>query len=86
MARFRINNPKMVMKNATHTMFSIAAKRLDLLVMSTPTIGRNRNVATMYGALQAIQKYVMNLVGGEIANDGVPIGQLCVSITEAAPT
>jgi hypothetical protein len=38
----------------------------------------------MYGALQAMQKYVPNLVGGEEDKDGVSIGQLCVSITDAA--
>jgi hypothetical protein len=39
----------------------------------------------MYGALQAMQKYVPNLVGGEVDKDGVSMGQLCVAITESAP-
>jgi hypothetical protein len=56
--------------------FSNAAIKLDVLVTSTPMIGRNRNVEIMYGALQAIQKYVSNFVGGVDANEGFSLGQL----------
>ena len=56
--------------------FSNAAIKLDVLVTSLPTNGRNRNVEIMYGALHAIQKYVSNLVGGVDPIEGVSLGQL----------
>ena len=58
--------------------FSIPAIELDVLVTSTPIIGRNRNVEIMYGALQAIQKYVLSFVEGVDVNEGVSLGQLWV--------
>ena len=66
--------------------FSKAPIKLDVLVTSIPTIGRNRNVEIMYGALQAMQKYVSNFVEGVDAIESDSLGQLCVSITDAAST
>ena len=57
--------------------FSSAAKRLEELVTSDPSIGLNKNVKVVYGALYATQKYLSNLV--------LPaFGQIWVSITDAA--
>jgi hypothetical protein len=50
------------MKRKSQKMFSTAATKLEVLVTSTPRIGRNRKVDTMYGALHAMQKYVSKLV------------------------
>ncbi len=63
-------------KSPNQKIFSTAAIRLEVLVTSTPIIGRKRKVETMYGPLQAIQKYVSNLVGGTAAKDGASLGQL----------
>ena len=84
MARLLIVNTIIAMKSRSQKMFSTAAIRLEVLVTSTPRIGRNRNVETMYGALQAIQKYVSNFVDGLDTSAGFSLGQLWVSITEAA--
>jgi hypothetical protein len=54
--RLRNNNPKIIRKKLTQAKFSNAARRLDVLVASSPRIGRNRNVETIYGALHAMQK------------------------------
>ncbi len=74
--RFLIIKVSIIATKVTQMRFSNAAIKLDELVTSTPIIGRNRNVEIMYGALQAIQKYVLNFVGGVDANKGVSLGQL----------
>jgi hypothetical protein len=55
-ARFLINNTKSATNSPSQKTFSRAAIRLEVLVTSTPIMGRNRKVETMYGALQAIHK------------------------------
>ena len=84
MWRFRILSITKIAKSDSQIKFSIAAIKLDVLVTSTPIIGRNRKVVIIYGALQAIQKYVSNFVGGVAIAVGFSLGQLKVSITETA--
>ena len=76
MWRFFIININTTANEDTQMRFSNAAIKLDLLVTSRPIIGRNRNVEIIYGALQAIQKYVSSFVGGVDANGGDSLGQL----------
>ena len=54
----------MKMNIPSQAMFSIAAIRLDVLVVSMKMSGRKRKVAAMYGARHAIQKYISKLDGG----------------------
>ena len=74
--RFLINITTMKIKALSQAMFSRAAKRLDVLVTSTPMRGRKRKVAAIYGARQAMQKYVSKLVGGRFATVMPSLGQL----------
>ena len=73
--RFLINIPMIKINAASQRIFSSAAKRLDVLVVSRPIIGRKRNVALIYGARQAMQKYVSKLVGGRFATTKPSLGQ-----------
>jgi hypothetical protein len=86
MARLLIANAIIVMQSRSQKMFSMAAMRLEVLVTSTPSVGRNKKVETMYGALQAIQKYVLSLLGGPTVKGCTSLGQLCVLMAEAAYT
>jgi len=62
--RFLISITTMKKNAPSQAMFSIAAKKLDVLVVSMTMSGRKRKVAAIYGARQAIQKYVSKLDGG----------------------
>ena len=84
MTRLLIPRAIIVMKIKSQKRFSIAAMKLEVPVISTPRIGLNRKVETMYGARQAIQKYVSNFVEGFDTRVGFSLGQLWVSMTEAA--
>ena len=75
-ARLLIIKTSITAKSNSQNMFSTAAIRLEVLVISRPRIGRNRKVETIYGALQAIQKYVSNLVGTVVATARDSLGQL----------
>ena len=68
----------------SQAIFSIAAIRLDVLVVSMKMSGRKRKVAAIYGARQAIQKYVSKLDGGRLVYANPSRGQLCVVIADAA--
>ena len=83
-ARLLMAKTIIVTKSPNQKMFSTAAMRLKVLVTSRTRIGRKRKVETMYGARQAMQKYVSNFVDGLDANAGSALGQLWVSITDAA--
>jgi hypothetical protein len=74
--RFLINIPIIKINAPSHRIFSRAAKRLDVLVVSRPIIGLKRNVELIYGARQAIQKYVSKLVGGRFTRASPSLGQL----------
>ena len=82
--RFLINIPIIKIKAPSQRRFSRAAKMLDVLVVSRPIIGRKRNVAAIYGARQAMQKYVSKVVGGRFIKARPSLGQLGVTITVAA--
>jgi hypothetical protein len=84
--RFLINITTMKIKAPSQAIFSIAAKRLDVLVTSIAMRGRKRKVAAIYGARQAMQKYVSKLVGGRLVTAKPSRGQLWVEITDAAST
>ena len=75
-ARLLIIKTSITTKSNSQNMFSTAAIRLEVLVISRPRIGRKRKVETIYGALQAIQKYVSNLVGTVVATARDSLGQL----------
>ena len=60
-------------------MFSIPAKRLDLLVISDPSTGLKRNVETEYGVRQTKQAKPPS--ENDFAN-----GQIAVGITDPAST
>ena len=74
--RFLINIPIIKINAPSQRMFSRAAKMLDVLVVSRPIIGLKRNVAAIYGARQAMQKYVSRLAGGRFATARLSLGQL----------
>jgi hypothetical protein len=76
MCRFLMIKNRIITKESIQMRFSIAANKLDVLVRPEPMVGLKRNVEIMYGALQAIQKYVSNLVGGVIPIEDVSLGQL----------
>ena len=67
-------------KNApSQKVFSIAAKRLEVLVMSEPSTGLNRKVETEYGVLQSKQT--------KPSSEKVSLkGQFAVNITDSAAT
>ena len=64
--RFLITIIMMNINAPSQAMFSIAANKLDVLVVSMKMSGRKRKVAAIYGARQAIQKYVSKLDGGAL--------------------
>ena len=86
--RFLISITTMKKNAPIQAMFSIAAKRLAVLVVSITMSGRKRKVAAIDGARQAIQKYVSKLDGGRLVFTIVYTkpsrGHLGVAIADAA--
>ena len=75
---FRIYTIIMNRKDANHKIFSAAASKLEVLVTSTPSTGRNKKVNVEYGDFQAKQN---NSLKVELCVSG----QLAVAITDSAP-
>jgi hypothetical protein len=82
--RFLISITTIKRNTPSQAMFSSAAKRLDVLVVSITMNGRKRKVTVIYGARQAIQKYVSKLDGGRLVYANPSRGQLGVVIADSA--